>query len=866
MFFDRNAGKKKFDDRGFESEIRFHLQELIDTHLAAGMSPEDARRQALLEFGGQEQVKQQLRDVHTPAFLHTAKANLRAAFRLMRRSPSFALAVTLTLALGIGANSAVFSAMDAVLLRPLPFPQSAQLVSLHEYNFKDKSPELELAPVRLEDWNRLNSTFHAITGYFTADVSESSGVLPEKLTVAMTAPRFLEVWGVGPELGRGFAPEEEHFAGPHAMLISDRFWRRRFHADPAAVGKTLRIDALSYTIVGVMPPSFAFPDRDVDLWVPSPADAPQAQRRESTWFHTQGRLKPGVTLAEARADLALVQKQLGQQYPKTDADLAVEIQPLKQAIVGDSGRSLQLLFGSVSLLLLIACMNIAALLLARATSREQEIAIRFSLGASRSAILSQLLTETFVLALAGSVLGLFLAAEASRFFASFTKDLPRVEEITLNWRIVVYALACAFVTTLASGLFPALRATRRGLRHSLSRSSYTQVAGRNPLHWTLIGIQIALAVTLLIGAGLLLRSFQAMGRIDPGFEAAHILTLRISGSWAETANMKKLTQRIDRTLAALRAVPGVEGAATAAFLPGVPARYQTELKTAEGARDPNRKIMAEVRFVSTGYFSTMKIPVLQGQPCPDDSPYGTALVNRSFQNSYFADTEAVGHHLASASAISIAPAAEIRGIAGDARDEGLNVAPVPTVYWCLSAPSPDPYYLIRVHGNPMAMADTLRRVIHGVEPSRSVYDVMPLEQHLTDAYAENRLRTLLLSFFACTAVALVSIGIYGTISYLGRVRRRELGLRLALGAIPSQIVTRFVGQTIRVAGFGCVAGVLLGLGMSRLLAGMLYGVSNIDAATYLSVLGLILAVTTLAALIPALRAVRLEPTGVLREE
>jgi putative ABC transport system permease protein len=860
----KNARRRKIDDDEIAREMAFHLNELIDANLKRGMNREEARRQALLEFGGEEQIKQQVREIHASAILEMMKNNLRAALRFVRRSPSFSLAVIFTLALGIGANSAVFSAIDAILLRPLPFPHSEELVSLRQNDFKNKSPEQELAPVRLEDWSRLNKTFQAITGYYTEDVSETSGELPEKLTEANVASRFLQVWGVSPELGRDFTPMEERYGGPHAMLISDRFWQRRFHADPSVLGKTLRVNGFSYSIVGVLPPSFHF--GDVDLWEPNPSGSPWGQSRESTWFLAQGRLKPGITFAEARADLDAVQKQLGKQFPKTDADLAVEMKPLKQEAVGDSSSSLWLLFGSVSLLLLIACTNIAALLLARATEREYEVAIRFSLGASRWAVLSQLLTEVFVLALAGSLMGLLLAAEASHFFAFFTEDLPRVDEITLNWRIVAYSLGCALLTTLVSGLFPALRATRRDLLHSLGQSSRTQVVGSNRMQWTLVGMQVALAVTLLIGAGLLLRSFQIMGRVYPGFESAHVLTLRVSGSWNETGDSKKLAQRIERTLNVLRAVPGVKAAATASFLPGVPVDYQAELNIAEGQQDPNRKVMADPRYVSAGYFATMQIPMLQGEPCREELPYGTAVVNRSFEKTYFPNDDAIGHHLAMASGVPVASAFEIRGVASDAKEEGLNREPAPTMYWCISAPSADPYYLIRVHGDPAAMADTLRRAINKLEPARSVYDVMPLDQHLSDAFAENRLRTLLLALFAMTAVALVSIGIYGTISYMGRIRKREIGLRLALGAMPGQIVTRFLVQSLRVAGLGCVVGIVLGLGMSRLLQGMLYGVSSADVATYGGVIALILFVTALAALIPAIRAANVEPTRVLREE
>ncbi len=860
-FFQRKRAK----EAQLDSELRFHVDELIEEKIAAGLPVEQARHEALLEFGGREQVKEELRDVHRSAAVETTIANLKSAVRFIRKSPSFSIAIILTLALGIGANSAVFSAINAILLRPLPFPNGDELMTLQQYDRKAKNPASFVAPVRLEDWNRLNTTFQAISGYYTQDASETSGALPEKVAMAWVAPRFLQVWGVAPALGRDFAPPEEHFGGPNAVLISDRFWRRRFHADPRAIGKSLRLEKYSFNIVGVMPASFLFPDHDVDVWCPNPSDAPFAQSRESTWFIVTGRLKPGVTIAQARANLRNVQAQLGRQFPKTDADLGVAVQPLKQTIVGGMGRSLWILFASVSLLLLIACTNIAALLLARTTEREREISVRFSLGASRARVIAQLLTECFVLALAGSALGLFVASAGASAFQLLAKSLPRAEEVALDWRIVVYTLACALAATLLCGLFPALRGTRRSIAGKLAQSGRTQVSARNPLQWLLVGIQIALAVTLLMGAGLLLRSFEELGRVSPGFEISHILTLRISGNWGETVDMKKLAQRINRTLDDLRATPGVRAAATAGTLPGIPSDTQTELKLVEGRAETEGPIVADSRFVSNDYFATMQIPVLAGQGCRE-SLHDTVVVNRSFANKYLNESRAIGHHLQLVSSQFLMSPAEIRGIAGDAREQGLNREPAPTVYWCASAPNPSPYFLIRTQGDPMAMAETLRREIHRIEPARSVFGISPLEQHLSDSFAENRLRTILLSLFAVTAVSLACIGLYGTLSYFVAIRRREIGLRLALGALRSQIVMRFLFQGLGVASIGCVAGLCLSAACARALSGMLYGVSAADGQTLASVVLLILFVAALAGLIPAIRAARLDPLNVLRDE
>lgn len=875
--------RKRALDKQFDSELRFHSDELTKEYIAEGMAPEEARRRAALEFGGSEQIKEDLRDVHRVPILETMLSNFKWALRLIGKSPSFSIVVILTLALGIGANSAVFSAIDAILLRPLPFPNGDQLMSLHQYNTKVKSPQTELSTRRLEDWNRMNSTFRSIAGYYTADSSETSGSLPEKVTEAFVTPRFLEVLGVSPFLGRDFSPEEEHFGGPVAVLISDRLWRRRFGADPNALGKKLLLNGYSDSIVGIMPASFGFPDRDVDVWTPGSPDAPYAQDRASTWYLTIGRLKPGVTIAQARANLAAVQAQLGKQYPKTDGELAVAIEPLKETTIAGVRSSLWMLFGSVSLLLLIACTNIVTLLLARAARRQHEISVRFSLGAPRSAVVAQLLTETFVLALAGALLGLIVAGGASKVFRALAGSLPRVEEIHLDMRVVAYSLLSSVVATILCGVWTAVSGTRRNLSSSLAQNSRRQVSSGIPLQWLLVGTQVALAVTLLAGAGLLLRSFQALGRVSPGFEASHVLTFHVSGSWGETADMKGLVQRIDRIIETLRNTPGVQAAADSAELPGVPTEFQTELKFAEGPADPEHKILAESRFVSPGYFSTMQIPQFGGDPCQEpklivspSSPGGvrveagsvTVLVNRSFADTYLPGSNIIGRHLQVLGNAFLRPedAGEIRGIVGDAREEGLNREPGPTVYWCISAPSPNPYYLVRTHTEPMALAETVRKEIHDIEPARSVFNISPLEEHLDDAFAENRLRTILLTSFAVTAVSLACIGLFGTLSYSVTLRRREVGLRLALGASKGQIAKHFLLQGLAVTFLGCVAGWGLAAASGRVLSGMLYGVSPSDMVTLSTVVLLMLLVAASAALVPAIRAAHLDPMQVLREE
>jgi putative ABC transport system permease protein len=854
-------------DSELDSELHFHLERQIAANLAAGMPPVEARRAALREFGGVEQLKEECRDARKVNWFRDLAQDLRFGLRMLRKSPGFTAVAVLTLALGIGANSAVFSAIDAILLRPLPFPEADQLTRISQYHLKEKNSNPFVAPVRLEDWNRMNSTFQAMTGYYAEDDSEISGPLPEKVTIAFVAPRFLQVWRVAPELGREFAPAEEHYGGPGAVLISHRYWLRRFAGNPNAIGKKLRIGRFYLSIVGVMPASFFFPDTDVDLWSPEFTDAPYAQSRDATWYTVIGRLKRGVTLAQARANLATVQAQLGKEYAKPDADLAVKIQPLKETMVGDVERSFWMLFVAVSLLLLIACTNIGALLLSRSSQRQHEISIRYALGASHAVIIRQLLVETFLLALAGAALGLFVAGAASQTFQALAGNLPRVQEIHLDATIVLYSLACSLIVTFLCGLFPAIRAARKSISLSLAQSSFTQVSTHNRLQWLLVGVQVALAVTLLAGAGLLLRSFQELWRVAPGFDASHVLTFHISASYGETVNLKAMAQRINRTIDSLSALPGVTAVATDTSLPGVSSAFPQEFKIAEGEIDLNRKILADSRSVSPDYFTTMQIPLLEGHACHERTSGADVMVNRSFANTYFGQSSAVGRHLlVQGSLAQFFPPGEIRGIVGDAREEGLSRAPEPTVYWCFVAAMPDPFYLVRTHSAPMSMAETIRKRIHDIEPARSVFEISPLAEQIDESFSENRLRMVLLGFFAATAISLACLGLYGTLSYSVSIRQREIGLRMALGALPGQIARRFLLQGLRVCLLGCVAGLGLAVAFARVLSGMLYGVSPTDVVTLFAVMLLMLSVAAIASLIPAIRASRVDPMVALRYE
>jgi putative ABC transport system permease protein len=788
--------------------------------------------------------------------------NVRYAIKALARTPSFTLTIVLTLALGIGATSAMFSAVDAILLRPLPYPSADRLLALRQ-----APGEGLTAPIRIEDWNRLNATFEAIAGYGAADVADTTGSVPERVRRATVSPRFFDVWGVAPAMGRGFEATEHHGA-PSAAVITDRYWHVHMGADPDVLGKTIRIAGESLAIVGVMPATFLFPDREVDVFTATSLDGAYENYRGASSYWGVGRLRSDVTPQQAQADLNRVQTQLAAEFPDTDRAIRCVVEPLKASVLGGVGATLWLLFGAVTALLLIACTNISALLLARATRREHEIALRFSLGATRGVVAAELLVEAGVLVVAGAAAGVFVAAAAGTAFAKLAPHLARVDEIGVDARLLAYAFALAVPVLALCGLL----SVRRGARDTsvLPRAGHGQIRGNQALQWGFVGLQVALSVTLLVGAGLLLRSLDALARVDPGFDASHVLTFRMTASWDENRDYGAIVERMNRTLDELAAVPGVEAAATTYVEPGVPSQWESEFSLV-GAAAAETPMIAAGDIASPGFFAAMQIPIAAGELCrrPTDDwrPGAKAelMVNRRFADRYLGGGSALGLELTSKS-WGIMSSGRIVGVVEDARERGLDRAPVPTVYLCLSMATPFPIFLARTRGEPLAAVGAIRARLAEVEPSRSLYEVMTLEERIGGAFAENRLRTILLTVFAATALALTCLGLYGTLSYVVGLRQREMGLRVALGARQRDIVLRHLKSALLVVASASVAGLAMYAGLVRVLASMLYGVSPLDPTTLVGVVLVVLAVTGVAALLPALRASRADPTEVLKGE
>lgn len=784
---------------------------------------------------------------------------LLVTYRSLFRRPAFFCGVVFTLTLGIGANSAIFSVIDAVLLKPLPYPNPGRLMALFESNARQKQPHAGLAPVQIEEWDRMNRSFSAIAGAYTENVAETSGDVPEMLVSARVSPRFFSVIGTSPLLGRTFSPAEDLFNGPNAAVISERLWRRRFGSDPALLGKVLRVSGYPYPIIGVMPDSVRFPDGKVDLWVPAKLPpALIANARGSRWEIVIGRLKEGVTPQVAQSDLAAVQTRLGAQYPATDAHWTPIVEPLKEGTVAGVRRSLWILFGAVSFVLLIACANVACLFLAQAHRREREIAIRFSLGARRVQVVRELLLEAFCLAIPGCLLGLAVSFAATSLFRRAAAILPRVEGIRLDWRLVVFTFSLSLITAVLFGLIPALRSTR-------AEWARTQIGGRHNLQRMLVSAQVALALVLLIGSGLLIRSFAQLTRVSLGFNPEHVLAFRISGSYGEA--QPHLAQRLNRTLEALQNMPGVASAAFTMTLPGNSERYLNQFHIAgQDTETEGKRIFADEDGATPDYFRLLGVPLLSGTKCQinlDPKAQRTALVSRSFAERYFPGQNPIGHFIREADFPS---QFRIIGVVGDVHRHGYARDPEATFYWCGLPTSPFPQVLLKTAGDPMALAAAVRKRIREINPSRAVYDVQRLSDYVSSTLIERRFQIALLGSFAATALLLAAIGLYGVASFLVSLRTREFGLRAALGATPARIFGQIMREGAVMTAAGVVFGVAAALALTRYIASFLFGIPRTDPITFAAVPLLLACVAALALWIPARRATNVDPMEALRQD
>jgi putative ABC transport system permease protein len=799
-------------------------------------------------------------------------ADLRYALRALLRAPGFTLAVVVTLALGIGANSAVFSVVHSVLLRPLPYSEPGRLVNVY-----GRYPDFGRTSTSLPDFQDLRAgtrSFEQMAARHASGFVLTGEGEPERVIADRITANFLPTLGVRPALGRGFLPEEEQVGGDdRVVVLSHGYWQRRFGGDTQIIGRRLTLGGASYTVVGVTPPSFRY-GRDVDLWAPVRADTTLPRRAE--FLDIVARLKPGVTVEQADADVAAVIRRLAEQYPATNANLRSEVIGLQDDLVGGVRPALFAFMGAVTLVLLIACANVANLLLARAAVRDREVAVRVALGAGRGRLIRQLLTESLVLALLGGVAGFALATwGVAAIRATDIQVLPRQSEIGMNGTIVAFSLMLSLATGLLFGLVPALRLSRRPLHAPLRDGSRGSTGGALArMRSGLVLAEVAVALVLLVGAGLLIRSFDKLTSVDLGFEPAGVLTYGITFPSAKFRDAQQLPALYDALLARARGIPGVRSAAMSEDLPMSGASYvsfsiagRPPRQATTGAAPEDLQPFA----VSPEYFSTLGIPLRHGRLFETgDGPDAlrVAVVNEEMARRFFDGRDPIGSRVTFGNpADTAARWWTIVGVVGNVAQEGVTAKPYAQMYRPIfQVPTRGVLISLRTDRDPLLLASAAREAVRAVDRDLLVSDIQPLDARVAGSIARPRLSVLLLSGFSAIALLLAAIGIYGVMAYTVAQRTREIGVRMALGADPSNVQRLVVRQGMQPALIGIAVGLVGALAASRLIASLLYGVSTLDPVTFVLVPLFLAAIALLATYLPARRATRVPPTVALQSD
>lgn len=787
----------------------------------------------------------------------------RPTLRSLLHRPAYSAAAIVTLGFGTGILTAVFSLVDTVLIKPLPYPDADQLVTVYESSPVARERTSLVAPGRLEDWQRLNRSFVALSASYSDSVTDTSGDEPERLDGRRVTPRFFTVFGAPPIAGRTFSDLEEAPNGPAASVISDRFWARRFNRDPTAVGRALSIGGRQYPIVGVMASSFA--GGGTDLWLPAQVAPGLLEVRDARFVNGIGRMKPGVTLDAAAHDLLAVQQGLAKLFPKTDAGWSVELRPLKQARIGNAQSGLRLVFAAVASLWLMAIANIAGLMLAQIHRRSRELVLRAALGASRARVMGTVIREGLVLASLGGLLGTTLAVWLISIMTSRLATTPRIGELTMDWRALGFAFATSVAAAGAFSLVPALAATRRGLTQMTAGYSRSVVGGRHRMQKLMVVAQVALGVLLVGSATLLVRSYVNLTRVDTGFDASDVITFQVGARWDE--DRARVGQLQTRLLERLEELPHVSDAGMTNFLPasGASLRYQIRVDGIAGP-NPDGSVNVGTRMISAGYLRAIRAPLLAGEWCPttpgDVKGPVMAMVNRRFVDRHADGQNVVGRLLK----ITSLPKSSftITGVVGDLAEDNHATSPVPYLYTCPVAGAwPDPEYVVRT-SDARALAADLRRIVHEIDPTRAIFDVRPLQDVMDTRLDQPRLDATVVGLFAGAALLLAAIGLYSLFMLVVSESVREIAVRLAIGAAPGQVIGLVLSGAGRLLAAGFVIGIALAAGADRLLRGVLFGVGAFDIPALGAALITIALVSLIAVAGPALRASRIAPIDALR--
>jgi putative ABC transport system permease protein len=859
--FRRNVVESELDD-----EMQAYLQQDIDARIARGMTADEARRNALVDFGGREQTKERVRDVRTGVWLDVAVSDFRYAMRMLRRNPGFSVIALLTLALGIGANTAIFSIVNSILIRPLPYEDPDQLVWVWgRFNLGNTA---SVSPPDFRDYRAQAQLFDAFGCFSAVSFTITGNGEPERLNGSIVSAEFFRIFGVKPAMGREFTSEEERVERPGVVILSHGLWQRRFGGDAGIIGRNIVLDGRPLTVVGVMPQEFRF-SGSAEAWVPIPLNSPGMQSRGAHFLRPIARLKSSTSIAQAQAEVDVIADRLAMQYPDTNKSFGLRLVPLQERIVGNSRRSLTILMASVSLVLLIACVNVANLLLSRATSRQKEIAIRTALGASRVRNMRLMMNESIVLALCGGAGGVLLANWAVKAVKGLNLNfIPRASEIQMDNTVLGYTLAISLLTGILFGILPAVQASYSDFNNSLKEAGRTSSSGgRSVLRQALVTAEVALALVLSIGAGLTVKSLVNLSFVDPGFKTANLLTMRLDVFGAKYPTGEKRAIFYDAVRERIAALPGVAGAAYVSQLP-LSGQNNDNFFEIEGrpVHDPGKGVTAQTRYVAAEYFKTMSIPVLRGRGfTAQEARDGAAvtLINEALARQYFTDQDPIGHRIL----LNEGPvrAYEIVGVVGDIRHFQLAVEPADELY-VPSVRGPQANLVVRTSVEPASVVRVLREQVWAVDKDLPLSGVRTMEEIIDGSLGGGRFMMYLLGLFSIIAVALAAIGIYGVISYAVSQQIHEMGLRMALGARRLDVLSLVMRRGLILTGIGIMLGLVAAAALTKTMSEQLYQVSTTDVQTFALTSGLLFVIALLSSYIPARRATKVDPMVALRHE
>ena len=860
----RSVVRRSQCERDLDEELRFALEELAARYERRGMARDAAMRAARLELGHADAIKTQVRDLSPGHALERLWQDLRYAVRGLRRSPGFVAVACMALTLGIGATTAIFTVVHSVLLRPLPFPGADRLVMLWERQ-PDTGRQNVASMSNFRAWQDSARSFEALAAFRRNPMNLLGGDEPVQVTGAAVSADFFRVLGVAPVVGRTFLPDEDGPAAPPRIVLSHGFWLRRFGGRENVIGQRISVNATHHEVIGVMPRGFSFPDGRVQAFVTL-----RAGRDDGRNYSVVARLRPDVSLAVAREEMAAIAVQTAEARPQMNANWSATAVPLHEQTVGAIRRPLLVLFAAVGFVLLIACANIASLLLMRATARAREFAIRQALGAGRWRLLHQVLVESLVLASIGAVLGVALAWLSVRAFtrlAPATLGIPRLDEVSIDPWVLLFTAAVAVTTAMLFSLGPALTFSRTERGHSQAPTSRSVVSGYRRLQSAMVIAEVALALPLLIGAGLMVQSFLRLTQVDPGFRAEGVLTVRMLLLPARDRAFH--AEFVNETLARVRALPGVTAAGSIGRLPMDGGNSGSWYYRADRPEPPpGRRPSGDISIITPGYFAAMGIRLLKGRDFDDGDRIGSAkvaILNHTAARAFFGDEQAVGKRLKVS--WSDAREVEVVGVVSDIRHGQLHTKP----YQCLFMPNaqqPFPFsaLVIRTAGDPRALVEPVKREVRGVDPDQGVGEIQTMQQLVSDAIAQPKAQGMLLTVFAALALVLTCIGIYGVVAYAVTQRTRELGVRLALGSTPAAAFLLVLRDGLRLTAVGLVAGLGIALWLTRFMQGQLFEVEPLDRAVFVSVTTVLTLVAAAACALPAARVTRLDPTVVLRDE